>query len=54
MKIIVNDFGRAMVIKLERSDTLEEMAAMAAMSMEALAEKIERIIIESRRTEEKK
>lgn len=54
MRTIKNDFGRAMTIKLERSDTLEEMAAMAAMSMEALAEKIERIIIESRRTEEGK
>lgn len=52
MKIMKNNNGRAVAIKLDREDTLEEMSAMAAMSMETLAEIIEGIIAESRKTEE--
>ena len=52
MKIVKSNNGRAVAIKLDRDDTLEEMAAMAAMSMDTLAEIIEGIIAESRKTEE--
>ena len=40
------------MIGLDRRDTLEEMAAMAGMTMEDLAIRIEQIIMESRRKKE--
>lgn len=47
MKVFKDWTGRTCLVDVERSDTLEEMAAMAAMTMDALGEKISRIINES-------
>lgn len=52
MHVIKNDAGRAVIIKLERTDTLEKMAAMSGLTMEDLAELIEATIMDSRRKEE--
>lgn len=52
MRMIKDDTGRAITIKLERNDTLEEMAAMSGLTMEDLAEEIEATIINSRKKRE--
>lgn len=48
MRIIRDENGWAVAIFPERTDTLEELAAMAAMPEEALAEEISDILMESR------
>lgn len=52
MRVFKDMTGRIYMIKVERHDTLEEMAAMAAMTMEDLGEAISRIISESRNKKE--
>lgn len=54
MRLIKDDTGRAVIIKLERTDTLEEMAAMSGLTMEDLAEEIEATITNSRKKREGK
>lgn len=48
MRVIRDESGWAVTIWPERTDTLEELAAMAAMPEEALAKEISDIITKSR------
>lgn len=52
MKVFKDWTGSVCTVEVERSDTLEEMAAMAGMTMDALGKKISKIINESRNNEE--
>lgn len=52
MKVVKDMTGKIYMIEVERHDTLEEMAAMAAMTMDDLGEAIARIINESRNKKE--
>lgn len=52
MKVFRDMTGRIYTVEVERNDTLEEMAAMAAMTMEDLAEVISAVINKSRTKKE--
>ena len=52
MKVVRDVAGHIYMLEVEKDDTLEEMAAMAAMTMEDLGEAISRIINESRTKKE--
>lgn len=47
MKVFRNMTGHIYLLEVEENDTLEEMAAMAAMTMDDLGEKISKLIAES-------
>lgn len=47
MKVVRDAAGHIYMLEVEKDDTLEEMAAMAAMTMADLGEKISKIIAES-------
>lgn len=52
MTVFRDGTGHIYQLEVEKNDTLEEMAAMAAMTMEDLGEAISRIINESRNKKE--